>query len=182
MSGSESTELLGLLAEPERLHVVAALVLGAHTTADIAAASGLTIRAAVRALGRLESGGLVDRHPSGGWAFRADRLKEVAREAAADQRPEDFGTADEPAAAVLRAFLRGGRLTAIPVQRGKRLVVLEHVARVFEVGVRYPEREVNALLRVFFDDVAALRRYLVDEGILSRENREYWRTGGTVDV
>ncbi|MFY9915102.1 MAG: DUF2087 domain-containing protein [Nocardioidaceae bacterium] len=28
----------------------------------------------------------------------------------------------------------------------------------------------------------ALRRALVDEGFLTRENNVYWRTGGTVDV
>jgi hypothetical protein len=30
-------------------------------------------------------------------------------------------------------------------------------------------------------DTAALRRYLVDEGILDREHGEYWRAGGTFD-
>ena len=54
--------------------------------------------------------------------------------------------------------------------------------RVFEPGVRYPEREVNALLAVWHADVAALRRYLVDEGFLTREAGVYWRSGGRVDV
>jgi hypothetical protein len=36
------------------------------------------------------------------------------------------------------------------------------------------------LLRSFHDDVAALRRYLVDSGFLSREDGVYWRSGGTV--
>ena len=73
-----------------------------------------------------------------------------------------------------------GHLRSIPARRSKRLVVLDRIAQVFEVGERYPEREVNALLRAFHDDVAALRRYLVDEGFLSREAGQYWRTGGTV--
>jgi hypothetical protein len=30
-------------------------------------------------------------------------------------------------------------------------------------------------------DTAALRRYLVDDGFLSRDHGEYWRTGGRVD-
>ena len=51
-----------------------------------------------------------------------------------------------------------------------------------EPGVRYPEREVNALLAVWHPDVAALRRYLVDEGLLTREAGVYWRSGGWVDV
>jgi hypothetical protein len=82
---------------------------------------------------------------------------------------------------VLRAFLDDdGRLVAMPAKHRKRLVVLDHVARVFVPGERYPESEVNILLRAFDDDVAMLRRYLVDEGFLTRERGVYWRTGGTV--
>lgn len=85
--------------------------------------------------------------------------------------------------AVLRAFVDDdGRLRRIPARRAKRLVVLDRVVQVFEVGERYPELEVNALLRAFHDDVAALRRHLVDEGFLSREQGVYWRTGGTVSL
>ena len=82
---------------------------------------------------------------------------------------------------VLSAFLdRDGRLLRLPARRGKRLVVLEHLVQLFEPGVRYPETEVNALLRAFDDDVALLRRALVDEGFLSRAEGLYWRTGGLV--
>lgn len=86
-------------------------------------------------------------------------------------------------AAVLRAFLDAdGALRSIPSKRAKQLVVLEHLSRVFEIGVRYPEREVNALLRAFHPDVAALRRYLVEDRFLSREAGVYWRSGGPVDL
>ena len=44
------------------------------------------------------------------------------------------------------------------------------------------EAEVNERLRRFHPDVAALRRYLVDDGFLDRAEGMYWRTGGTVDV
>ena len=40
----------------------------------------------------------------------------------------------------------------------------------------------RTFLRAFHPDTAALRRYLVDEGFLTREHNVYWRTGGTVDV
>jgi hypothetical protein len=82
---------------------------------------------------------------------------------------------------VLKAFLDGnGRLVRMPAKHRKRLVVLDHVARVFVPGRRYPEREVNVMLRVFTDDHAMLRRYLVDEGFMDRADGFYWRTGGTV--
>ncbi|HEX8496834.1 MAG TPA: DUF2087 domain-containing protein [Actinomycetales bacterium] len=90
----------------------------------------------------------------------------------------------EPSAAVpISSFLDAdGRLIAIPRRHAKRMAALDHVARVFEPGARYPEVEVNAMLRAFHDDVAALRRYLVDYGFMARENSIYWRTGGTVEV
>jgi hypothetical protein len=117
-----------------------------------------------------------------GLALLADRFGAAAR-AAAEAAPAPAPLSEDPAEdAVLSAFLRDGRLTSIPAQRSKRLVVLDHLARVFEPGVRYPEREVNALLAAWHPDVAALRRYLVDEGLLSREAGVYWRIGGSVDV
>lgn len=82
--------------------------------------------------------------------------------------------------AVLRTFMHDGRITALPARKSRRLVLLDHVAQMFEVGVRYPEGDVNRMLRNVHDDYAALRRYLVDEEFLSRENGQYWRSGGTV--
>jgi hypothetical protein len=83
--------------------------------------------------------------------------------------------------AVLRAFLTDdGALREIPTRLRKRLVVLDHLAQEFEPGVRYPETEVNARLRAFHPDVAALRRYLVEEEFLERREGLYWRAGGTI--
>ena len=84
---------------------------------------------------------------------------------------------------MLRAFLDAeGRLRVMPARRAKRLALLDHLAQMFEPGVRYPEVEVNRRLRAVHDDVAMIRRYLIDEGFLGRENGSYWRVGGTVDV
>jgi hypothetical protein len=84
---------------------------------------------------------------------------------------------------VLRTFLRDGRLASMPARAGKRRIVLEHIVSVFEPGVRIPEREVDAALRGFYaEDWVSLRRYLVDAGLMARENGWYWRIGGYVDV
>jgi hypothetical protein len=85
-------------------------------------------------------------------------------------------------ARLLATFVKDGRIVTMPTKRAKRLVVLDHVAQSFEPGRNYPEAEVNEVLRGFHEDVAALRRYLVDEGFLTREAGVYWRTGGTVPV
>jgi len=84
--------------------------------------------------------------------------------------------------AVFTAFMKDGRITTMPAKRSKRLVLLDYVAGLFEVGVHYTELEVNSTLRPVFDDYVALRRYLVDEGFLARADGEYWRSGGTVEI
>lgn len=84
---------------------------------------------------------------------------------------------------VLSRFLdTEGRLHTIPSKRAKLLVVLDHVAQVFEPGQRYEEAEVNLVLGRIHPDHAALRRYLVENGFLDREAGVYWRSGGSVDV
>ena len=83
---------------------------------------------------------------------------------------------------ILDTFFRDGRLVLMPTRRSKRLVVLDQVAQLFELGRTYPEHQVNALLAPIHPDVPALRRYLVDEHFLTREAGIYWRSGGTVDL
>ena len=39
----------------------------------------------------------------------------------------------------------------------------------------------NVIVGRFFNDYAALRRYLVDGGLLDREHGVYWRSGGRID-
>jgi hypothetical protein len=93
---------------------------------------------------------------------------------------DTVGTMDER---VLQNFLgTDGRLRTIPTKHSKLLVVLDHFSQRFEPGQTYPEAEVNDILRRFHPDYAALRRYLVENGFLTRENNVYWRSGGSFEV
>jgi hypothetical protein len=181
-------ELLALLAEPDRLRALAAVALGAGTLAEVAERAGLEPRAAARALSRLVAGGLLDGEAGKGYRVRTEALQAAAIPPAAEaERDEgDESQGDE----VLRRFVHNGRLLAMPAAHGKRLVVLDHLAGLFEPGRRYPEPEVNELLGRYHPDYALLRRYLVDDGFLDRADEQagsrtvkvYWRTGGTVDT
>jgi hypothetical protein len=173
--------IVGLLADPVRLRVVAALALGAGTIEEVADAAGLSLKDVALAARRLARAGLVHRDGHT-LALHTERFGEAARSAAAEAPPAPRMSADPAQDAVLRTFLRDGRLVSIPTQLSKRRVVLEHLVHVFEPGVRYPEREVNALLAAWYPDVAALRRYLVDEALLTRDAGVYWRSGGYVEV
>jgi hypothetical protein len=188
-SASTPREILGLLAEEHRLKVVAALALGAATSAEITAATGLGGRQAGRALARLDAGGLVDRD-GGAYRLRVEALREAAANASPEAEPEPVGAG--AGASVLGRFIRGNRLTSIPTARAKRLLVLDHLAGLFEPGRRYQETEVNEILGAWHPDYAALRRYLVDEGFLRRDDatdgrgtrsvKLYWRSGGSFEV
>lgn len=177
----DAGRLAGLLAQPERLRVFAALVLGATTAAEVVAATGLDLRSVVTALSRLVDAELVIAGSEGDHFVVEGAFAEAARAATPPRAPEaseDGVSAD--AARVLRTFVRDGRLTQIPMQRSKRLVILDVLAQEFEPGRRYSEAMVNLILGRWHADTAALRRYLVDEGFLDRAAGEYWRSGGTV--
>ena len=83
---------------------------------------------------------------------------------------------------VVGRFIKNGQLVIVPSKRGKLRLVLDHIAQEFEPGRTYDETEVNQVLTGYHDDYAALRRYLVDEGFMTREGGVYWRSGGTVEV
>ena len=80
----------------------------------------------------------------------------------------------------LRVFIRNGMIETMPAKRSRRRLLLDKIAQGFEPGVRYPEHQVSQFLGAIYADYAALRRYLVDEELLSRTGGEYWRSGGTV--
>jgi hypothetical protein len=175
----EAARLLGVLADPSRMKVAAALSLGAWTVADVVEATKLPTKVAEQALARLAAGGLVERDAAG-YRLRVEDLQAAARAAADERRKAEAGP--EGAGVVVARFVKGGRLTSIPTTKSKRAAVLDFVAQAFTPGRRYPEKEVNEMLGRFHDDYAALRRYLVDEGLMEREHGKYWRAGGSFQV
>jgi ArsR family transcriptional regulator, arsenate/arsenite/antimonite-responsive transcriptional repressor len=87
---------------------------------------------------------------------------------------------------VLGAFFQHGRLIHLPAQRKKRQVVLERIVQTFEPDRDYPEPEVNEVLREYHEDVAALRRALIEHGLMTRAYGVYRRVvevgAGTVNT
>ena len=182
---SEASTLLGLLADDDRLRAVAALVLGSGpaSVSEVAAAAGLDLRRAAKALTRLAGAGLVDQD-GGSYVLRPERFRE-----ALDSLGRSEESADTPhsgrgpdADRILRIFLRDGKLVQIPAVHSKRLVVLDWLASMFEPGQAYAEKDVNEIIGRVHPDYAALRRHLVDDEFLHRRDGFYWRAGGTFEV
>ena len=174
-------DLLRLLLDPDRLVVVGDLAAAPRSSAELAARHDQDPEEVLRTLAPLVQAGLVDRR-DGAYHLDVDAWRAQARALPRTTPPSPrvaFGMTEEEGE-VLARFFTGDRLRELPAQRSKRLVVLERLALEFEPGVRYDEREVNALLRRFHPDHATLRRQLVDEGYLDRSAGEYWRSGGRV--
>ena len=78
---------------------------------------------------------------------------------------------------VLANFMEAGRIKQIPARWKKRRVVLRWLADHFRPAERYTEAQVNDILRRYHEDLALLRRLLVDDELMQRQAGVYWRAG-----
>ncbi|WP_117198658.1 DUF2087 domain-containing protein [Nocardiopsis sp. TNDT3] len=148
------TQIVSSLADPDRLELYARVV--------GAGAGGLPAEE-VRARGRRDMSRLVE---AGLVREEGDRLVCV---------PEVFSAALEEHRPVRRdpvdALFHEGRLSALPARRELRARVFARITdRFFAPGATYTEKQVNAALRSCCDDHSAMRRHLVDEGYLTRDD------------
>jgi hypothetical protein len=168
---------LRLVLDPVRLAVLGAAAVGPVDSTRLAEELGVQTRSVLLAIVKLREAGVLD---------ETGRLAVATLQRLGSELPTLEGAApsvtegpwDQEEATVLRRFFDGTRLVRIPAQHAKRLIILDRLAQEFEPGMRYPEREVNFTLQLWYPDYAALRRYLVDEGFLTRADGVYWRTGG----
>ena len=184
---AELLTALKALSDASRLRIVGLLAEGKKMSVEeLAAALSLTPGTVVHHLKRLREAALVDsqaRPPYMDYSLRIGRLSQIGQELhrlAREQAGESTEPVERPEWAsveegrTLRAFFDGDRLLSIPAQHAKRLIVLRQLAEtVFERKRKYPEKEVNQLLAVRHPDAASLRRYLVDEGFMTRKNSVY---------
>ncbi|HEY3524353.1 MAG TPA: DUF2087 domain-containing protein [Candidatus Limnocylindrales bacterium] len=182
-AAAEALAVLRALADPIRLRVAGRLAARPASVAQLVDELGMGRIAAARALAGLEEAGLV-KSDGERWTIDRTTLARLGRELNATKPSPDVVPAatatgrvlDRDETRILRSFLARGRLRSIPVAGRKREVVLRYLLdAVFPDETDRPERDVNDALRQYHEDVAALRRYLVDAGLVSRERGIYRR-------
>ena len=73
-------------------------------------------------------------------------------------------------------FRPDGTLISIPVKLAKKLAVLRHIASDLSPDTKYPEKQLNEIIAKYHDDTAAIRRYMIEYGILERDGESvYWK-------
>jgi predicted transcriptional regulator len=173
-----------VLAEPNRLKIVGLLAKQPHTVEQLAALLKVSVSTISHHLSRLASAGLVAARAESYYnvySLKTEVLTSMARallrEAERPRGTRDQGLNDYDQKVLETFTTPEGRITAFPAQEKKFLVLLRHVLKAFEPGVRYTERRVNQILATFNEDTARLRRALVDHRFMAREGGggKYWR-------
>ncbi len=168
---ADAVTLLKTIADETRLKILGLVASEPKTGAELAEALKLSAPTISHHMKRLSEVGIVTVTPDGNR--RLYRLNsELLRSVGADG-PQAPALDDPYQAKVVRTFFINGRLTAIPAKRRARVAVLVELLRRFEAGRDYTEPEVNDLLRPAHDDVAFLRRELVDYRYLTRSGGIY---------
>ena len=165
--------LFKALSDPARLRILGLLAerpLAGHELAQRLSLTPPTISHHMR---RLVAARLVDVTPDAQsriYSLQIDAIRALSRPTKDDDRaPAPIHEND----AVIRAFFDGPRLRQIPAGRKKRVIVLRRLLERFAPARTYTELEVNELLREAHDDVATLRRELVDYGFMTRDRGIY---------
>lgn len=168
-------QLLGFfraLGQKERLLIIGQLTARPQTVAELARATGLKEMALLRHLALLEESGLVAADESRYWTD-VPYLETLNREIWSTMRVSDSKPQGDEA--ILARFVKDGRLIKFPTKESHRLIMLKWAVQIFDPENTYSENEASDMLMRLNDDYASLRRYLIDYGLMAREDGEYWR-------
>ncbi len=182
---SDDTEMLDFvkaLAHADRLKIVGMLVQKPERMAEIAAGLSLPIREVFNHLAFLEHVGVVHKKDDL-YKLDTNGLETLARHQFEGRRPVYTSEPDleKNSQKILATFLNAdGTIRQMPnsrTQSAKFRIVLEYILAAFEPGAVYTEKEVNSILHRFNEDVAGLRRDLIDAKMLARlsDGSKYWR-------
>jgi biotin operon repressor len=184
---SDLAHMLKVIADESRLRILGALAAEPLTGKDLAARLDLTPATISHHMRKLVESGIVVAESDAqrqwyrlnGDLLRASRSAPLSAPDTAAPPDRLLAGEEKYRARVLRNFFDGERLKHIPAQRKQRVVVLQYLVERFNPARTYAEREVNDILRGVHEDVATLRRELVDYGYLERDHGIYQVTRGS---
>ncbi len=169
------------LADENRLKLLGILANGEKSVEELAALLELRAPTVSHHLAKLRELDLVGMRPEGNthiYWLNAEALRNTSKGLLSSEKMASLVDGVEGDAwerKVLKDFFEGTRLKEIPASRKKRSVIIKWLANQFEPGVLYKESQVNEILERYHPDTAFLRRELIAEKLMQRENGMYWR-------
>lgn len=181
MVEADAVKLFKCLADKSRLQILKSLIQEDMYVERLAKRLGLTPATISFHLKKLEEAKAVTSYKEQYYTMYSirkevfmtniiDIIKEESDEAQEQRRREE-----EYRQKVITSFFEYGKLKSIPSQRKKERICLEEIAKAFEIGKAYDEKEVNAKIEEFFDDYCTIRRDMISEGIMERTGTTYIR-------
>lgn len=170
-----------VFSNESRLRIIGYLANGERSTGELAELLNLKEPTISHHLSELKGMGLVSVRAEGTsriYQLNAKALEALGKDIFAQPNlaalvsPSEM-TEEEK---VLRTWVKNGRIVDIPSQEKKKQILIRWLAGQIDPDRRWTEREFSQWLAGFNEDFAFLRRYLVDNGYMARENGVYWRT------
>lgn len=179
MEISESIEIIKSLADTSRLRVLKALMDKTQYVEELSNRLDLAPSTVSFHLKKLESAGLVYKTKEQYYFIyhvKDDVMNMSLKELVDFENLEKYIQAKrikKYRQKVLKAFFKKNKLIKLPVQRKKKLIVLNEFVKKFRPDKMYPEKEVDEIIKQSFDDYCTIRRLLIDENIMKREKQVY---------
>ncbi|MCL2852683.1 MAG: metalloregulator ArsR/SmtB family transcription factor [Defluviitaleaceae bacterium] len=98
-----------------------------------------------------------------------DLIQKEDNNASEDEREEIYRQK------ILSTFMLNGKITRMPAQLKKKLILIEEICRAFDMGRPYAEKEMNIIIADYYDDFCMVRRFFVDYGLFVRDNGVYFK-------
>ena len=180
MSEADAIKLFKCLSDKSRLQILKSLTIEDMDVERLAGRLDLTPATISFHLKKLADAGAVQSYKKQYYTMYSlckdvfleriiDIISEKSDEAALQQQRDAYYRKR-----VIDSFFEYGKLKSIPAQRKKERIILEEIAKAFEPGRVYTEREVNIIIADFHDDFCTIRRDMIGEKIMDRENGKYW--------
>ncbi len=173
-------EFFKALADQSRLKIIGLLAQQPRSGDELAAMLELSGPTISHHLQYLQHAGLVEARAQqyySVYSLRVDTLHNMAKEILSTEKLSkvaDDVDQDAFAKKVMQVYVVDGRLKQIPTQLKKVEVIIRWLAKRFEPGVMYTEKQVNEIIKPVHEDYATLRRELIDMHYLDRKSGVYW--------
>jgi predicted transcriptional regulator len=176
---SESIEIMKSLSDTSRLRVLNTLITKPQYVEELAKRMDLAESTVSFHLKKLEKAGLVYKVKEQYYItyhVREEIFNKSLRELINFDNPDKL-IQDERIIKyrqkVLKTFFKKEKLEKIPVQRKKKMIILDEFVKKFIPGKRYREEDVNDIIKKSYFDYCTIRRLMIDEGIMDRKNQIY---------
>ena len=179
MTEAEAIKLFKCLADKSRIQILKSLMIEDMYVERLAQRLDLTAPTISFHLKKLEDAGAVESRKEQYYtmySLKKDVFMTNIMDIIREESPEAEKQRERDAAyrkKVIDAFFEYGKLKSIPAQRKKERIILEELAKSFEPGKSYYEREINLIIADFHDDFCTIRRDMIAEHILERKDSVY---------